>query len=112
MKSVYIREYKHYSQSEILEILGNDFTQEILERKGLDPTGYIKFESQLNDQAYNQEIARMKAMEHQNRHGTMILRGADFKSIGITSEDMQYADMIRNIRDRIFVFIQGIIICM
>ena len=24
MKSVYIREYKHYSQSEILEILGNN----------------------------------------------------------------------------------------
>lgn len=85
----------------ILEILGNDFTQEILERKGLDPSGYIKFDSQLNDQAYNQEIARMKTMEHQNRHGTMILRGADFKNIGITSEDMQYADMIRNIRDRI-----------
>lgn len=85
----------------ILEVLGNDFTQEILERKGLDPSGYIKFESQLNDQAYNQEIARMKTMEHQNRHGTLILRGADFKNIGITSEDMQYSDMIRNIRDRI-----------
>lgn len=85
----------------ILEILGNDFTQEILERKGLDPSGYIKFDSQLNDVAYNNEIARMKAMEHQNRHGTLILRGADFKSIGIKAEDMQYSDMIRNIRDRI-----------
>lgn len=85
----------------ILEILGIDFTQEILERKGLDPSAYIKFDSQLNDQAYNQEISRMKAMEHQNRHGTLILRGADFKNIGITSEDMQYSDMIRNIRDRI-----------
>ena len=85
----------------ILEILGIDFTQEILERKGLDPSGYIKFDSNLNDIAYNQEIARMKAMAHQNRHGTMILRGADFKSIGISSEDMQYYDMIKNIRDRI-----------
>lgn len=84
-----------------LEILGKDFTQEILERKGLDPTGYIKFDSQLNDTAYNQEIDRMRAMEHQNRHGTMILRGADFKSIGISSEDMQYYDMIKDIRDRI-----------
>lgn len=85
----------------ILEILGFDFTHEILERKGLDPSGYIKFESQLNDQAYNQEIARMKAEAHQNRHGTLILRGADFKNIGISSEDMQYYDMIKNIRDRI-----------
>lgn len=85
----------------ILEILGNDFTQEILERKGLDPSGYIKFDSQLNDQAYNQEIARMKAEAHQNRHGTLVLRGADFKNIGISSEDMQYYDMIKNIRDRI-----------
>ena len=85
----------------ILEILGYDFTHEILERKGLDPSGYIKFDSQLNDQAYNQEIARMKAEAHQNRHGTLILRGADFKNIGITSEDMQYSDMVKNIRDRI-----------
>ena len=85
----------------ILEILGIDFTQEILERKGLDPSGYIKFDSQLNDIAYNQEIARLKAQAHQNRHGTMVLRGADFKSIGISSEDMQYYDMIKNIRDRI-----------
>lgn len=85
----------------VLEILGKDFTQEILERKGLDPTGYIKFDSELNDTAYNQEIARMKTMEHQNRHGTMILRGAEFKNIGISSEDMQYYDMIKDIRDRI-----------
>lgn len=84
-----------------LEILGKDFTQEILERKGLDPSGYIKFDSQLNDTAYNQEIARMKAEAHQNRHGTLILRGADFKNIGISSEDMQYYDMIKDIRDRI-----------
>ena len=84
-----------------LELLGFDFTEEILERKGLDPSGYIKFDSQLNDIAYNQEIARLKAEAHQNRHGTMVLRGAEFKPIGISSEDMQYYDMIKNIRDRI-----------
>lgn len=84
-----------------LELLGLDFTEEILERKGLDPSGYIKFDAQLNDIAYNQEIARMKAEAHQNRHGTLVLRGADFKNIGISAEDMQYYDMIKNIRDRI-----------
>ena len=88
------------AQDLILEILGMDFTKEILERKGLDPSGYIKYDSQLNDQAYNQEIARMKAEAHQNRHGTLILRGAEFKNVGIKAEDMQYSDMIKNIRDR------------
>lgn len=84
-----------------LEVLGKDFTQEILERKGLDPSGYIKFDSQLDDQAYNREITRMQTEAHKNRHGTLILRGADYKNIGITSEDMQYSDMIKDIRNRI-----------
>lgn len=84
-----------------LEILGRDFTKEILERKGLDPSGVIEFDSNLSDQGYNDEIARLQAMANGNRRGTMVLRGAKFNSVGITNEDMEYSEMMKDIRDRI-----------
>ena len=85
-----------------LDVLGYDFNKEILERKGLDPSGVIEFDSNLNDAAYNQEIARMKAMANtSNRRGTMVLRGASFKNVGISSEDMEYSKLMDGIRDKI-----------
>ena len=84
-----------------LEILGRDFTKEILERKGLDPSGTIEFDSNLDNVSYNQEIARLQAMANGNRHGTMVLRGAKFNKVGITNEDLQYAELMEDIRDRI-----------
>lgn len=84
-----------------LEILGRSFTKEILERKGLDPSGVIEFDSNLNDQAYSEEIARLTALAKNNRHGTMVLRGAKFNSVGITQEDMEYSQLMSDIRDRI-----------
>lgn len=84
-----------------LEILGRDFTKEILERKGLDPSGVIEYNSDLNDVAYNNEIARLQAMANGNRRGTMILRGAKFNKTGITNEDMEYSKLMDSIRDRI-----------
>ena len=84
-----------------LEILGRSFTKEILERKGLDPSGVIEFDSNLNDQAYSEEIARLTAMANGNRRGTMVLRGARFNKVGITQEDMEYNLLMSDIRDRI-----------
>ena len=84
-----------------LEILGRNFTKEILERKGLDPSGIIEFDTKLNDQAYNEEISRLKAMANSNRRGTMVLRGAKFNKVGITQEDMEYSQLMEDIRDRI-----------
>lgn len=84
-----------------LEILGRNFTKEILERKGLDPSGVIEYSSDLNDQAYNEEIARLQAMANGNRRGTMVLRGAKFNKVGITNEDMEYSKLMSDIRDRI-----------
>ncbi len=84
-----------------LDILGRNFTKEILERKGLDPSGVIEYSSELNDTAYNNEIARLQAMANSNRRGTMILRGAKFNKVGITQEDMEYSKLSADIRDRI-----------
>lgn len=84
-----------------LEILGRNFTKEILERKGLDPSGIIEFDSKLNDQAYNEEISRLRAMAQGNRRGTMVLRGAKFNRVGITQEDMEYSELMDDIRDRV-----------
>lgn len=84
-----------------LEILGRNFTKEILERKGLDPSGVIEYGTDLNDQEYNKEITRLKAMANGNRRGTMILRGAKFNRVGITNEDMEYSKLMSDIRDRI-----------
>lgn len=85
----------------VLEIYGRNFTKEILERKGLDPSGVIEFDSNLSDAGYNQEIARLQAMANGNRRGTMVLRGAKFNSVGITNEDMEYSKLMSDIRDRI-----------
>ena len=84
-----------------LDILGRNFTKEILERKGLDPSGVIEYSSDLNDAAYNSEITRLQAMANSNRRGTMILRGAKFNKVGITQEDMEYSKLSADIRDRI-----------
>lgn len=84
-----------------LEILGSKFTKEILERKGLDPSGVIEYSKDLNDTEYNNEIARLQAMANGRRKGTMILRGAKFNNVGISKEDMQYSRMMDDIRDRI-----------
>ena len=84
-----------------LEILGRNFTKEILERKGLDPSGVIEYSSDLNDTEYNNEITRLQAMANSNRRGTMVLRGAKFNKVGITQEDMEYSKLMSDIRDRI-----------
>ena len=84
-----------------LEILGRNFTKEILERKGLDPSGVIEYSKDLNDTEYNNEIARLQALARSGRHGTMVLRGAKFNKVGITQEDMEYSELMSDIRDRI-----------
>ena len=84
-----------------IEILGRDFTKEILERKGLDPSGVIEYSKDINDVAYDKEISRLQALAKSGRKGTMVLRGAKFNSVGITQEDMQYTELMTDIRDRI-----------
>lgn len=84
-----------------LEILGRDFTKDILERKGLDPSGVIEYSKDLNDTEYNNEIARLQALARSGRRGTMVLRGAKFNKVGITQEDMEYSELMSDIRDRI-----------
>lgn len=85
-----------------LDILGRNFTKEILERKGLDPSGVIEYDKDLNDTAYNSEITRLQTMANSTkRRGTMVLRGAKFNKVGITQEDMEYSKLSADIRDRI-----------
>lgn len=84
-----------------LEILGTDYTTEILESKGLSPSGTIEYDNTMSDIEWNNEIARLEAMAQHNRQGTMILRGGKYNQSSVTNRDLQYRDLMENVRDRV-----------
>ena len=84
-----------------LEILGTDYTSEILESKGLSPSGTIEYDNTMSDIEWNNEIARLEAMAQHNRQGTMILRGGRYNQSSVTNRDLQYQDLMENVRDRV-----------
>lgn len=84
-----------------LEILGTDYTSEILESKGLSPSGTIEYDNTMSDIEWNNEIARLEAMAQHNRQGTMILRGGKYNQSSVTNRDLQYQQLMENVRDRV-----------
>ena len=84
-----------------MEILGRDYTNEILENKGLSPTGTIEYDNTMTDEEWNNEISRLQALATHNRMGTMILRGGRYNQSSISNQDMQYKDLMDDVRDRI-----------
>lgn len=84
-----------------LEILGRDYTSEILENKGLSPSGTIEYDNTMTDLEWNNEIARLEAMAQHNRQGTMILRGGKYNQSSVTNRDLQYQQLMEDVRDRV-----------
>ena len=84
-----------------LELLGLDYTSEILESKGLSPSGTIEYDNTMSDIEWNNEIARLEAMAQHNRQGTMILRGGKYNQSSVTNRDLQYQELMENVRDRV-----------
>ena len=84
-----------------LEILGRDYTSEILESKGLSPSGTIEYDNTMSDIEWNNEIARLEAMAQHNRQGTMILRGGKYNQSSVTNRDLQYQELMEDVRDRV-----------
>lgn len=84
-----------------LEILGRERTNDILKNKGLDPSGVLEYDADMDDEAWNNEIARMQAMSKQNVNGSLIVRGAKYSKVANTNHDMEFIELMKDVRDRI-----------
>lgn len=85
----------------MLELLSRDYITDYLENYGLDPNGIIQFGADISDETWNDEIERLQ-MEAQNvEKGLLVLRGATYTSASRSSHDMEYQNLMKDIRDRI-----------
>lgn len=85
----------------MLELLSRDYITDYLENYGLDPNGIIQYGADIDDETWNDEIERLQ-MEAQNvEKGLLVLRGATYTSASRSSHDMEYQNLMKDIRDRI-----------
>lgn len=84
-----------------LDLLGWDYTREILEKKGLDPKGILSFSENLDKETWNSELERLKKQAKTNPRGTLMLKGGTYQRASLTNQDLQFQEMLDKIRDRI-----------
>ena len=84
-----------------LEILGRERTNDILRNKGLDPSGVLEYDADMEDDVWNNEIARLQAMSEQNINGSLIVRGAKYSKVANSNRDMEFIQLMKDVRDRI-----------
>lgn len=85
----------------MLELLSRDYITDYLENYGLDPNGIIQYGADIDDETWNDEIERLQ-MEAQNvEKGLLVLRGATYTSASRSSHDMEYQNLMKDIRDRV-----------
>jgi len=84
-----------------MDILGQNHTLGILENDGLDPSGVIEYDKDIKPQVWERELKRLEADAQNHGKGTIILKGAKYNRAGVSNRDMEYSNLMNNIRDRI-----------
>jgi phage portal protein BeeE len=85
-----------------LEVLGRTHTTNILENNGLDPRGVLEYDSSIDDEKWNSEIARLSALaQTEHKTGTLIVRGGKYTRASSSNQDMEFMELMKDVRDRI-----------
>ncbi len=82
------------------EILANSIMNETLGNKGLNPRGVIEFDKEITKEEWDNQLATLKEQAKLNKKGTLILKGGKYYSMASSMKDLEYQNMLENIRDR------------
>ena len=82
-----------------LEIYGLKFNKNIFENDGLDPSGILKYDSDIDPEDIEAEVERIEKDKKENPNGTLILQGGEFVRATSTNKEMQYIELANMIRD-------------
>jgi HK97 family phage portal protein len=85
----------------LLEVLGRNYTLDILKNKGLDPRGVLEYDKDISDEAWNREINRLTATAANHSKGTLLVKGAKYTRASTTNQDMEFNQLMHDVRDRI-----------
>lgn len=85
----------------MLELLSRDYITDYLENYGLDPNGIIQYGADIDDETWNDEIERLQLEADNVEKGLLILRGATYTSASRNNRDMEYQDLMKDIRNRV-----------
>ena len=80
--------------------LGMRYNKNLLENDGIDPKAVISFDKDMDDQSFNNELARLAALkENGKKGGTLALKGGVFTSPSINIRDMDWEKLLTVSRD-------------
>ena len=82
-----------------LELLAEGHTLNMLENGGFSPNGVIEYSDNIKPQELKLEMARLQAEAENSESGVLVLRGANYKSLGFSNKDMEYEKLINRVRD-------------
>ena len=82
--------------------LGLEHNQKILQNDGIDPKAILSFDKDMDNESFEEEIARLAALTEQRRKGgTLAIKGATFQSGGYNNQDMDFLALMEMCRDMI-----------
>ena len=81
---------------------GMKYNKNILDNDGIDPKAIISFDKDMDDESFNNEIARLTALKNNGKKGgTLALKGGVFTSPSVNIRDMDWEKLLTFSRDMI-----------
>lgn len=82
-----------------LEIYGLKFNKSVFENDGLDPSGILKYDTDIDPEDIEAELKRIEKDKIERPDGTLILQGGEFIRATNTNKEMQFLELNNMIRD-------------
>jgi len=86
----------------LMMFLGLEHNRKILENDGIDPKAILSFDTNVTDESFENELARLAALTDERRKGgTLAVKGATFQTGGYNNQDMDFLSLMDMCRDMI-----------